>query len=73
MGKGEILAPTLDLHVSFLRPARPGRFVGKARVVSLGRTIAFLEGELFDADGELVAKSTATARVLNASALLADR
>ena len=73
MGKGEIFAPTLDLHVSFLKPARPGRFVGKARVVSLGKSIAFLEGELFDADGELVAKSAATARVLNASALLADR
>ena len=73
MGKGEIFAPTLDLHVCFLKPARPGRFVGKAKVVSLGRSIAFLEGELFDSDGELVAKSTATARVLKASALLADR
>ena len=73
MGKGEIFAPTLDLHVSFLKPARPGRFVGKARVVSLGKPIAFLEGELFNADGELVARSTATARVLDASALLADR
>ena len=73
MGKGEIFAPTLDLHVSFLKPARPGGFVGKARVVSLGRSVAFLEGELFDADGELVARSTATARVLKASALLASR
>ena len=73
MGKGEIFAPTLDLHVSFLKPARPGRFVGKAKVVSLGRSVAFLEGELFDADGELVAKSTATARVLKASALLGSR
>ena len=73
MGKGEIFAPTLDLHVSFLKPARPGRFVGRAKVVSLGKSIAFVEGELFDADGELVAKSTATARVLNAATLLASR
>jgi len=73
MGKGEIFAPTLDLHVSFLKPARPGRFVGKAKVVSLGKSVAFLEGELFDADGELVAKSTATARVLPASALLSSQ
>jgi uncharacterized protein (TIGR00369 family) len=73
MAKGKIFAPTLDLHVSFLKPARPGRFVGKARVVSLGRSIAFLEGELFDADGELVARSTATARILKASALLETR
>jgi uncharacterized protein (TIGR00369 family) len=70
MGKGEIFAPTLDLHVSFIRPARPGAFVGKARVISLGKTIAFLEGELYDADGTLVARSTATARVMPASTLL---
>jgi uncharacterized protein (TIGR00369 family) len=70
MGKGEIFAPTLDLHVSFLRPARPGAFTGKARVVSLGKTIAFLEGELYDGDGALVARSTATARVLPAASVL---
>ncbi|MEA3040960.1 MAG: hypothetical protein QOC65_449 [Sphingomonadales bacterium] len=70
MGKGEIFAPTLDLHVSFLRPARPGAFIGKGRVVSLGKTIAFLEGELYDADGLLVARSTATARVMAASSVL---
>ncbi len=73
MGGGEIFAPTLDLHVSFLRPARPGRFVGRGRVVNLGKSIAFIEGELFDEDGQLVAKSTATARVLKASALLENR
>ena len=73
MGKGEIFAPTLDLHVSFLKPARPGRFVGKARVVSLGRTIAFLEGELFDAAGAMVARATATARVMDAAKVLRSR
>ncbi|HEX9932851.1 MAG TPA: PaaI family thioesterase [Allosphingosinicella sp.] len=70
MGKGEIFAPTLDLNVSFIRPARPGAFVGKGRVVSLGKTIAFLEGELYDAEGLLVARSTATARVMPASTVL---
>lgn len=40
--------------------------------VSLGKSIAFIEAELFDVDGELVAKSTATARVLKASALLGN-
>lgn len=73
MGKGEIFAPTLDLHVSFLKPARPGSFVGRGRVVSLGKSIAFLEGELFDGGGELVARASATARVLKASALLESR
>jgi len=50
--------------VSFLRPARPGRFVGTGRILHRGGTIAFLEGSLADADGELVATATATARVV---------
>ena len=70
MGQGEIFAPTLDLHVIFIRPARPGRFVGKGRVVNLGKSIAFLEGELFDEAGELVARATATARVMKAARVI---
>jgi uncharacterized protein (TIGR00369 family) len=73
MGKGAIFAPTIDLSVSFIKPARPGAFVGKARVVSLGRTIAFLEGELFDEAGALVARATATARVMPAAGLLESK
>jgi uncharacterized protein (TIGR00369 family) len=56
-------APTLDLHVQFLRPARPGRLHGHGRVVQRGRQICFLPGELTDARGGLVATATATARI----------
>jgi uncharacterized protein (TIGR00369 family) len=54
--------PTLEMKTSFLRPAKPGqtlRAVG--RVVKWGRTIAFTEGELYDAEGALLAKATGTA------------
>ena len=57
-------APTLELKVSFLRPARPGRLVGTARVVHRGGTIAFLAGELSDPDGQIVATASATARIV---------
>ena len=57
-------APTLELKVNFLRPARPGRLVGTARVVHRGGTVAFLAGELADADGTLVATASATARIV---------
>jgi len=57
-------APTLQLNVSFLRPARPGRLIGKGRVVHRGATIAFLAGDLFDGDGEQVASATATVRIV---------
>ncbi|MFI6295691.1 PaaI family thioesterase [Nonomuraea sp. NPDC050790] len=56
-------APTLDLHVQFLRPARPGRLVGHGRVVRRGGGVAFLAGELLAPDGEAVAVATATARI----------
>jgi uncharacterized protein (TIGR00369 family) len=57
-------APTLELKVSFLRPAMPGRLVGTGRVVHRGGTIAFLEGALRDPAGEIVATASATARVV---------
>lgn len=56
-------APTLDLHVQFLRPARPGRLVGRGRVVRRGRDICFLAGELTGPDGRPVAVASATVRI----------
>ena len=64
MTGGRIYAPTIDFTVSFIRPAAPGRFVGKGRVVNLGRTIAFTEAELFDEAGDLVARGTFSARAM---------
>ena len=63
---------TIDLNVSFLAPARPGRFIGHGRIAKMGRTIAFLEGELVDADGITVAKATAAARVVPTTGLTRD-
>ena len=61
-------APTLELKVNFLRPVQPGRLVGWGRVVHRGGTVAFLEGSLSDAAGDVVATATATARVVRLSA-----
>jgi uncharacterized protein (TIGR00369 family) len=55
---------TLGLNVNFLRPARPGRLIGKGRVVHRDRDIAALEASLFDLQGALIATATATARVI---------
>jgi uncharacterized protein (TIGR00369 family) len=56
-------APTTDLHVQFLRPARPGRLLGRGRVVRRGRDVGFLAGELLDEGGAIVAVATATAQI----------
>ena len=54
---------SIDIHVSFLRVARAGRFAAIGSIVKAGRTIAFLEAELFDAKGDLVATATSSAHL----------
>lgn len=55
---------TLQLNVSFLRPVRPGRLIGKGRVVHRDGDLALLEASLLDGDAAVVATATATARVI---------
>jgi uncharacterized protein (TIGR00369 family) len=55
---------TLQLNVSFLRPVRPGRLVGKGRVVHRDGDLVFLDASLIDAQEQVVATATATARVI---------
>ena len=56
-------APTLDMHVQFLRPASLGRLSGHGEIVKRGKEICFLSGRLADARGKLLAIATATARI----------
>jgi uncharacterized protein (TIGR00369 family) len=55
---------TLDLKSTFLRPVYPGRVIGMGRVVHRDADIAFAEGELFDAEGRLVATGASTIRIV---------
>ena len=55
------VVPTLEMKTSFLRPAMPGVLRGVGRVVKWGRTVCFMEGELYDAEGRLLAKASGTA------------
>jgi uncharacterized protein (TIGR00369 family) len=55
---------TLQLNVNFLRPVRPGRIVGKGRVVHRDGDMVSLEAALVDGDGQVTATATATARVI---------
>jgi uncharacterized protein (TIGR00369 family) len=55
---------TIDMNVSYLRPVMPGRVIGRGRVISRTRSTAFLEAELFNEAGELLARATSTARIM---------
>jgi uncharacterized protein (TIGR00369 family) len=52
-------APTVDMRVDFLRPAKPGDLKVRARVVKLGRSLATAEAVVFDATGAEVASGRA--------------
>jgi uncharacterized protein (TIGR00369 family) len=54
---------TIDLNVQFLAPAKPGRLFGRGRVVQLGKTIGFVESNLEDENGAIVARATASVRI----------
>lgn len=61
MTGGKRMTTTIDLHMHYVRPVRPGRVTTRAKVINLGATIAFLEGELFGPDGRLSVMATASA------------
>lgn len=69
-GEGKLFTPTIDMHVSFIAPARPGPIVGEGQVVQAGKSIAFLEGRLTDAAGTLLATATAICRLVAAEKML---
>ena len=51
---------SIDINVSFLRPARQGRYRSVGTAIKLGRTVAYLRAELFDAQDTLVATATSS-------------
>jgi len=57
---------TLEFKISFLQPARLGTLLTNARIVYRGGSIAFVESELHDTDGQLLAKGTATMKIVRA-------
>jgi uncharacterized protein (TIGR00369 family) len=57
---------TVDMNTSFLSPATSDLTL-EARCVKAGRSLAFCEGEVRDAKGELVARATGTFKIFRAT------
>lgn len=70
--EGRLFTTTIEMHVSFLSPARPGPLYGEGQVVQAGKSIAFLEGKLTDLSGTLLARATASARLIPAQKALSS-
>lgn len=57
LAPGESTA-SVSITTDFLRPASQGRLLARGRLERRGKTMAFPVGELVDAEGKLVARST---------------
>ena len=64
----QTIAPTLEMKVSYFAAAKPGKLTGRGRVVHRGKSTGFVESELFDAGGKLLAKASATVALRRAGA-----
>lgn len=55
--------PTLEMKTSFLAPLPLAPCRGRGQALRVGRNIAFMEGVIWTADGEVAARATATCQV----------
>ncbi len=55
------ISPTLEIKVSMLAPARPGRLYCVGWVIRRGKSVGFIEGELYDGEDRLLATGSSTA------------
>jgi uncharacterized protein (TIGR00369 family) len=55
---------TMDLHIHFFRPVWKGQLRAEARVVQRGKTTGYIECDVQDENGKLVAKASSRCIVL---------
>jgi uncharacterized protein (TIGR00369 family) len=51
---------TVELKINFFRPVRQGKLTAEARVVRAGSTLGYVECDVKDAKGKLVARAAST-------------
>jgi uncharacterized protein (TIGR00369 family) len=59
LGEGETFT-TIELKINFLRPVRKATLTAEARVVKAGRSLGYVECEVKDQKGRLVARAAST-------------
>src|ERR1700740_1043687 len=59
LGEGESFT-TVELNINFFRPVRDGKLTASAHVVKAGSTLGYVECDVTDSKGKLVAKAAST-------------
>lgn len=56
---------TIDLHVHYLRPVRIGPITVEARLSEKGRSVVFVEADLFESRGKRAARASASCALID--------
>jgi uncharacterized protein (TIGR00369 family) len=59
LGDGETFT-TVELKINFFRPMRSGKLTAEARVVRAGANLGYVECDVKDGEGKLVARAAST-------------
>jgi uncharacterized protein (TIGR00369 family) len=59
LGEGETFT-TVELKINFFRPIRHGKLSAEAKLIKAGSTLGYVECDVKDQDGRLVAKAAST-------------
>jgi uncharacterized protein (TIGR00369 family) len=71
LGEGETFT-TIELKINFLRPVRKATLTAEARVVKAGSILGYVECDVKDQNGKLVAKAASTCMKLLRSRTAAE-
>ena len=63
LNKGELFT-TINLQINYMKQVIEGRLTATASIIKRGRSVGFLESELRDEQGDLVATAQSTCKVL---------
>ena len=59
LGEGETFT-TVELKINFFRPVRKGKLIAEAKVVKAGSTLGYVECDVKDQSGKLLARAAST-------------
>ncbi|MAK62922.1 MAG: phenylacetic acid degradation protein [Ponticaulis sp.] len=59
--KGQYVSSSIDIATHFIRPVKLGTISTEAEVIRMGRSVAFMEGKLFDEKDRLCATASTSA------------
>ena len=55
---------TVDLRINYLKPVKTGRLIASSKIIKRGKRLGYMECEVKNAEGRLVAKASSTCIIM---------